>query len=96
VTIQRVLISADLEGTAGVVASEELRPGNAEYDTARRLMTAEVNAAVRGIRAANGSADIVVADSHGTYRNLLIEQLNPKVPSLDKASMLGIAVVRAH
>ncbi len=60
-----------------MVASEELRPGNAEYETARRLMTEEVNAAVRGLRAANGSADIVVADSHGTYRNVLIDQLDP-------------------
>ena len=77
--IERVLISADLEGVAGVVASEELRPGNAEYDTARRLMTAEVNAAVRGIHAVVASADVVVADSHGTYRNLLAEQLDPSV-----------------
>lgn len=79
---QRVLISADLEGVAGVVGSEELRPGNPEYETARRLMTGEVNAAVRGILDADADAgagaDIVVADSHGTYRNLLVEQLHPQ------------------
>ena len=75
---QRVLISADLEGVAGVVASEELRTGNPEYETAQRLMTGEVNAAVRGVRAADSSAEVVVADSHGSYRNLLVEQLHPE------------------
>jgi D-amino peptidase len=41
-------------------------------------MTGEVNAAVRGIHAASRSTEVVVADSHGSYRNLLVEQLHPQ------------------
>lgn len=74
--MRRILISADLEGIAGVVASEELRPGNAEYERARVFMTDEVNAAVRGVEETDGSIDIVVADSHGTYRNILQDRLH--------------------
>lgn len=73
---RRMLISADLEGVAGVVNSEELRPGNPEYERARGLMTDEVNAAIRGIRTADEDAEIVVVDAHGTFRNLLPDRLD--------------------
>ena len=79
---RRVYVSADLEGVAGVVAGEELRPGNSEYETARRLMTREVNAAVRGVLAADPSVEIMVADSHGTYRNILALDLDPRASLL--------------
>ncbi|WP_291039840.1 M55 family metallopeptidase [Herbiconiux sp.] len=74
---RRFFISADLEGVAGVVASEELRPGKAEYDWARRLLADEVNAAVRGIRRADAAAEVVVSDGHGGYRNILPADLDP-------------------
>lgn len=74
---RRFFISADLEGVAGVVSSEELRPGNAEYEWARRLLTDEVNAAIRGIRRADAGARIVVADGHGGYRTILPAALDP-------------------
>jgi D-amino peptidase len=67
----RFLISVDIEGVAGVVNSEETRPGTPDFERARRLMTGEANAAVRGVLAAEPDAHVTVADSHGTYRNLL-------------------------
>jgi D-amino peptidase len=75
----RFLISVDIEGVAGVVDSEETHPGNPEYERARRLMTEEANAAVRGVLAAESEAQMTVVDGHGTYRNLLPEALDPRV-----------------
>jgi D-amino peptidase len=40
------------------------------------MMTGDVNAAIRGARAA-GATQVVVKDSHGNSKNLLIDQLEP-------------------
>jgi D-amino peptidase len=70
----KVFISADMEGVAGVVTGEQLGPSGFEYARFREFMTAEVNAAIEGARAA-GATEIVVADAHGNGQNLLIEKL---------------------
>ncbi|MBC7224098.1 MAG: M55 family metallopeptidase [Anaerolineae bacterium] len=72
----KVFISADMEGISGVVAGQQTGPEGKEYERARKLMTAEVNAAVEGALAAGAEA-IVVNDAHGSMRNILIEELNP-------------------
>jgi D-amino peptidase len=72
----RILVSVDIEGVAGVVAPEETRAGNPEHERARRLMTAEANAAVAGALAGGASA-VLVADAHGDFRNLLPDELHP-------------------
>ena len=41
----KILISVDIEGIAGVFNVEQTRPGNGEYERARRWMTEEANAA---------------------------------------------------
>ncbi len=71
----KVFISIDMEGISGVVSAEQCTPGNADYERARILMTQEANAAILGARAA-GATEVVVDDSHGSMRNLLIEQLD--------------------
>ena len=43
----KIYISTDIEGIAGVVSFEQGRPGNAEYERARRLMTEEILAKSR-------------------------------------------------
>jgi D-amino peptidase len=71
-----VLISADMEGVAGVVIPAHTSASHPEYQRFRRLMTGEVNAAIEGALA--GGADrVVVNDSHAMQTNLLIEELNP-------------------
>ncbi|HWP38881.1 MAG TPA: M55 family metallopeptidase [Gemmatimonadales bacterium] len=70
----RVFISADMEGVAGVVTGDQLGPGGFEYERFRRIMTAEVRAAIDGAREA-GATEIVIADSHGNGENLLIDEL---------------------
>jgi D-amino peptidase len=72
----KVLISADMEGISGVVSSNHTSSEHQEYMRFRRLMTAEVNAAVEGALAA-GAGEIVVNDSHASMTNILIEELNP-------------------
>ena len=74
----RVFISMDIEGVAGVVNSEEGDRGNPEYERARRLMTAEASALVAGVFDADADARVTVADAHGTYRNLIPEELDER------------------
>ncbi len=70
----KIYISADMEGVVGTVTGEQLGPSGFEYERARRWMTEEVNAAIRGARAA-GASEIVVSDSHGNGQNLLLDEL---------------------
>lgn len=73
----KVYISADIEGITGLVSwSQCSRPdgGSYDYQFARRMMTHDVNAAIRGAKTA-GATEIVVKDSHGNSKNLLIEDL---------------------
>jgi len=72
----KVLISADMEGVGGVVSSNHVTSDHKEYERFRKLMTAEVNAAIAGALA-GGAEQIVVNDSHGSMTNILLEELNP-------------------
>jgi D-amino peptidase len=71
---RKIFISADMEGITGVVQPAQLGPEGFEYGRAREWMTAEVSAAIAGIRAA-GAAEIVVCDSHGNGQSVLIDKL---------------------
>ena len=75
---KKVFISADMEGISGISASDQLSAAGAEYGRSRKMMADDVNAAIRGARA-GGAATIVVNDSHGTMRNLRLEDLDPDV-----------------
>ncbi len=72
-----ILIAADMEGVSGVVSWDHVNPDHKEYARFRRLMTAEVNAAVRGACDA-GAETVFVADGHAAGRNILIEDLDPR------------------
>lgn len=73
----KILISADMEGITGVVAWDQVDPDHAEYSRFRRLMTEDVNAAIRGAFA-GGASEVVVSDGHHHGRNILIEALDPR------------------
>ncbi|MBC8725014.1 M55 family metallopeptidase [Paraburkholderia sp. 31.1] len=86
----KVLISTDIEGIAGVFHAEQTRAGNGEYEAARRWMTLEANAAVEGAFA-GGATDVWVNDSHGGFRNLLPDLLDPRAQLvLGKPRTLGM------
>ncbi|MEU8381211.1 M55 family metallopeptidase [Streptosporangium sp. NPDC048865] len=72
----KVLISVDMEGIAGIVHPAETNPERYDYERGRRLMTAEANAVVAGVLDAEPAAEVLVADSHGPYRNILPEDLD--------------------
>ena len=77
----RVLVISDMEGVAGIVKWEQTTGGEPLYDEGRKLYTEEINAAVRGAKAA-GAEEIVVMDCHGTgkgwtFNSLLPELLDP-------------------
>jgi D-amino peptidase len=76
-----VYLSADIEGVSGVVSWFQCGRKDGEhpdFDFARRRMTADVNAAIRGARA-GGAKRIVIKDSHGNSKNLLLDELEPGV-----------------
>ena len=72
----KILIAADMEGITGVVHVDQTNPSHAEYDRFRRLMTGDVNAAIRGAFDA-GADEVVVSDGHWSNLNILIEELDP-------------------
>src|ERR671937_3140619 len=70
-----------MEGVAGIVKPEQTTAGEPLYEEGRKLYTQEINAAVRGAKAAGGT-EIVVMDCHGagkgyTFNSLLPEELDP-------------------
>ena len=69
----QVYISADMEGIAGLSATDD--------PLGRRLMTAEVNAAIQGAFDA-GATRVVVNDAHGGHDNLIQDQLDPRATLL--------------
>jgi D-amino peptidase len=81
----KVFVISDIEGVAGVIKGEATGPpphGDATlYQEGRKLYTEEINAAVRGAKAAGGT-EIVVMDCHGagggyTFNSLIPEDLDP-------------------
>lgn len=72
----KLLISVDMEGVSGIVHPAETNPERYDYQRGRELMTADANAVIAGVLDADPTADVLVADAHGTFRNLLPEQLD--------------------
>jgi D-amino peptidase len=75
---KKVFISADMEGISGISASDQLSASGAEYNRSRKMMADDVNAAIRGARR-GGATDILINDSHGSMRNLRLEDLDGQV-----------------
>jgi D-amino peptidase len=65
----RIFVSADMEGTAGIVDWSQCRHPGSEYEMGRRLLLDEVNAAIDGAMA-GGATEVLVNDSHGAMANL--------------------------
>lgn len=73
----KILIATDMEGITGVTLWDHVTPGHTEYPRFRKLMTQDVNAAVRGACDA-GADEIIIADGHWHGSNILIEELDPR------------------
>jgi len=88
----KILIAADMEGISGVVHWDHVNPSHAEYPRFRKIMTADVNAAVRGAYD-GGAEEVLVADGHAHARNILVEELDPRC-SLNSGSPSPLAMVQ--
>jgi D-amino peptidase len=88
----KILIAADMEGISGVVHWDQVSSKHAEYARFRKLMTGDVNAAIRGACDA-GAEEVIVADGHGSGRNILIEELDPRA-RLNSGSPSPFAMVQ--
>lgn len=74
----RIYLTADMEGVAGIASRElQLVPEGLQFADARKLLTAEVNAAIAGAYDA-GASYILVNDSHGRMNNILPSELDPR------------------
>ncbi len=73
----KILIASDMEGITGVTTWDQVTPGHAEYVRFRKLMTQDVNAAIRGA-IESGADEIIVADGHWNGSNILVEDLDPR------------------
>ena len=79
----RVHIISDMEGVAGIANGDQVNgdPGGPLFEEGRKLYTEEINAAVRGAKAA-GASEIVVMDCHGagggySFNSLVPDLLDP-------------------
>lgn len=87
----KILIAADMEGITGVVHWDQVMPGNTDYPRFRKLMTEDVNAAIRGAFA-GGATSVTVTDGHNNGRNILIEELDTRA-SLTSGSPAPLSMV---
>src|SRR5262249_15739109 len=81
--LMKVFILIHMEGVAGLVKWHQTdgAKGDVAYHEGRKLYTEEINAAVRGAKAA-GATEIVVMDCHGagehwSFNSLIPEDLDP-------------------
>lgn len=73
----KILIAADMEGISGVVSWNQVDPSHSEYTRFRKIMTQDVNAAVRGAFE-GGASEVSVSDGHAFAMNILVEELDPR------------------
>ncbi len=73
----KVYISVDMEGIWGVVHSKQCSAESPEYQLARKWMVQDTNAVVQGLFE-GGATEVVVKDSHGSMRNIIASELDPR------------------
>jgi len=102
----KLYIITDMEGVSGICSEEQVKRESPHYGPARRLLGADVNAAIAGA-IEGGAAEVVVNDGHGGGFNLVLEEMDPRalyerpnggldlMPSLDE-SFGGVFCVGYH
>ena len=89
-----VIMMTDLEGVAGVVSFTAQSYDEAKYyEAAKKLLTAEVNAAVEGLFSV-GATDVLVNDGHGPG-GITFEDLHPAAKLMHGRPLAPAAVRNA-
>ena len=74
--MKKIFMVTDMEGVAGITSfTDQSYPDGRYYDAGKKLVTAEINAAVDGLLDA-GVEDILVWDGHGAG-GIVFEELHP-------------------
>src|SRR5690349_2302489 len=77
----KIYIMTDMEGVSGISTQDQTNPTSHHYDGGRRLLCADVNAAIAG--AFDGGADeVVVSDGHHSGFNLILSEMDPRATYL--------------
>lgn len=102
----KIYVMTDMEGVSGIGTMAMIERDGTEFPRCRRLLGADVSAAVAGAFA-GGASEVVVVDAHGGGGNFIIEELDPRgvyersagarrwMPSLDR-SFSGLFQVGCH
>lgn len=102
----KIYIMTDMEGISGVREPSQCDRNHLAWQSARRLLVGDVNAAISG--AMDGGADeVLVSDGHGGGFNFLLEEMDPRatyerpngardyLPGLDE-TFSGVFQIGAH
>jgi D-amino peptidase len=102
----KIYILCDMEGISGIRYPEQTDSSNAAaYEEGRKLMIADVNAAVEGCFR-GGAKEVLVCDTHGGGGQLRLEEMDPRatyerpararmMPSLDE-TFAGVILLGHH
>ncbi len=81
----KVLIYVDMDGSSGVSRPQQVLYPNPEYFVSRRFITADVNAAIRGLKK-GGAGEIIVTDAHGSGNtespDVIVDQMDKRATFL--------------
>ncbi len=102
----KIYIMTDMEGISGIREPVQCNRDHPAWQSARRLLVGDVNAAIAG--AFDGGADeVLVNDGHGGGFNFLLEEMDPRatyerpngardyLPGLDETTA-GVFQIGAH
>jgi len=102
----KIYIATDMEGISGIWCPEQVQMGSVQYEAARRLLCADVNAAIAGAYD-GGATEVTVLDGHGGGINFILEMMDSRaqyetvknilevMPSLDE-TFSGLMQVGCH
>jgi len=90
----KAYISIDMEGVCGIVREIETDPkkGGDAYQQSRHLMTQEANAAIEGC-IKGGATEVLIADSHWNFDNLVPEELH-EAATLLRGTPRGLSMMQ--
>jgi D-amino peptidase len=74
----RVFIAYDMDGVTGVTHVDQIHDSGKGYAQARKWLTGDVNAAVRGAFA-GGASEVRISEGHGNMRNILLDEVDERV-----------------
>src|ERR1041385_3890000 len=73
----KIYIITDMEGISGIRNEEQVKRESPHYGPARRLLGADINAAIAGCFDA-GATEVVVNDGHGGRCDLILEEMDAR------------------